>query len=407
MNAWRAISPGIIFCAACTLVTFFMPACLLETWVQKHGPVAEYVSRPLAKPKRTIEVLPENITDVATKPVWQSATVKWPFQRDGLPDVWLHWAPPELSPWEQFRYQPLYLSFGEAFWSVGASVARSDRTTEAAMLKDVDKALALKRVPVLVVVGFYAWWKRNGDKYPDDFGNRSRRGAFLALYQSEQLISFGANNIGTTLRLAKEWQANEVWDYAYSNLEILHRHNSTQKTRYMPPGCSRVMDVGVGWAENSRPKDRAGWLGERGPPAGLKLGHFAGQLQKVGGIGTWSSLQGYLSNHDVHVNFHRTNLCCPSKEPVESFRVATYASNHRCTMSQRSHPLDENAWRGAVHFATGPNMSQLYKELRKDARGCQAATAAACRERLTPLKLLLNSGLLEELPAGWPRSPRR
>mmetsp|Transcript_47630 Transcript_47630/g.113164 ORF Transcript_47630/g.113164 Transcript_47630/m.113164 type:complete len:124 (+) Transcript_47630:3-374(+) len=101
----------------------------------------------------------------------------------------------------------------------------------------------------------------------------------------------------------------------------------------------------------------------------------------------------------------------------EAMRAASMLSSGVCMFAEKS-GLDEEAYTGIVHFISGEEANETFREFRGNSaaiRRCQARSAQAYCERFQPLDLLNASGFLpqldriqsgEDLLKGHPRPPR-
>eukprot|EP00401_Gymnodinium_catenatum_P000693 CAMPEP_0117550408 /NCGR_PEP_ID=MMETSP0784-20121206/48666_1 /TAXON_ID=39447 /ORGANISM="" /LENGTH=440 /DNA_ID=CAMNT_0005347427 /DNA_START=57 /DNA_END=1376 /DNA_ORIENTATION=+ len=321
----------------------------------------------------------------------------WPFQRPGAPDVWVHWVPPRRLM-EEFVYMPVFATLGEAFWSLGASVALTNEYHCDALLANVSSAAAAGHLPILVAIGF---WSKSATTRTVAFLEASTRsGAYLVLYQSEQFLHTGNAHVLKVQELVERYRAKEVWDFTHSNMDFYRRFNFTVKTRYVPTGYSSFYDLGVSMDSPSRKDDRVGFLGgpsKRKWTTYKKIGIYS-LLHIEEKARTWGALRKYMEVYPMQLNVHhfecnsaREPLRCP---PLETFRMSFLLANKACVISARSHPGDEEAWRDIVHFEDVANTMHAFQRVKKNVRGCQESAHEAFKAKFAPTRLLTQSGFL-------------
>merc|ERR1712048_341714 len=108
----------------------------------------------------------------------------------------------------------------------------------------------------------------------------------MILYQSEPFSTVARNRYQALfLPAVTLYNASEVWDYSMSNIQFYKRAGFPVKTRYVPPGASLLLDANASLKGCLRSESYMGFLGQRQPPAGLKVSpsniKFAPQILHV------------------------------------------------------------------------------------------------------------------------------
>ena len=178
-------------------------------------------------------------------------------------------------------------------------------------------------------------------------------GKKIVVYQLEQLQTHWCN--ATNLAFLKA--ADEVWDYAESNLAILTAHGITAKLvpltivpelRKLPaPGtCEQDIDLLF-----------YGWLGQRRAQILGKLGQELGNLKIVLLNQVWGAeLDNYVSRSKIILNLHAYD-----NAPQEQVRLVYLVANHRLVLSEFS--TDTNHFPGAVVEADPNNMPGFVRQI--------------------------------------------
>merc|ERR1712129_168743 len=257
-----------------------------------------------------------------------------------------------------WMYQPLLFTLGEAFQEAGASVALMTQRENFAFLTSVKEALAQGRQPLVVAL---AYWFGDGKTLKDV----SKLGATIILYQTEPYPS--------PVQIAQDahyFRALETWDYSLANTACCYPPKTLFPHRYVPPGYVKANDFGVDLFSPRRKEDRIGFLGElRFRPEEVVNGYFdgfGGALHERADIWSVEDLAQYMQEYPVQLNRHKEQNCCPSTNSMESFRMSSILSNKACVISAPSHPLEQENWKGIVHFVELPDTPRAFQEIGKD-----------------------------------------
>eukprot|EP00403_Amphidinium_massartii_P045266 CAMPEP_0178458546 /NCGR_PEP_ID=MMETSP0689_2-20121128/47602_1 /TAXON_ID=160604 /ORGANISM="Amphidinium massartii, Strain CS-259" /LENGTH=300 /DNA_ID=CAMNT_0020084859 /DNA_START=245 /DNA_END=1144 /DNA_ORIENTATION=+ len=221
-----------------------------------------------------------------------------------------------------------------------------------------------------VVIGL-VWQIQARRKHPwpfwrQDMSQMARKGAYVILYQSEPWLDF----LPSIVSLAFGLQAL-VWEYSrgstlrYYNpanesrpVNITHdkmnstvtRGSSKLIIRYLPPGCSKTLDVQADVNASYRDEGHIGFIGrwhER-PPETQADYNFSGLVVDAGA--TWNvrtpeEWRAYLEHLPMQIGTHaRWN----EGKLFESFRAAQVITGGGCMLSEASSPEDEEDFDGIV-----------------------------------------------------------
>jgi len=312
--------------------------------------------------------------------------------------VWLHMMHSDLGV--SYLYEPVLISLQEAFEEAGATAVITDDThNNSAVLMGVRKAVAEGHQPL--VVGIALPW--SDDK--EFLRTLSEAGAYVVFYQTEPLPNFKE-----TVEFMAMSGAKELWDFSRANLAYFEKHMSEKKqkakfkTRYMPPGYARGLDFGVDLESSDQSKSSIGFLGHwtYRPKSVKKKYHklLGASLHSETHALTFKAQKTYLSKYPMQLNTHKDQNCCPSNNVMESLRMAVLLSNKACVISAPADRLDEDYWKGVVHFASIEETPALQKRLQGDLKACRQKSYETFRACYSVGRILEQSGFLDV----WPRT---
>jgi len=211
---------------------------------------------------------------------------------------------------------------------------------------------------------------------------------------------------------------DEIWDYSHQNMERCRSHapNGTQPTlRYVPAGLQPTNSSGP-CEHNASAAIFLGSTSERydSPHRLQMVADLAAdadvQLTVIGSAYTYDAQAAVFCEHAIGVNLHRIDACgfrdCCGRQPdvayapFESVRASTHLSAGIAFLSERSHPRDEAAFEGLVHFVDGSAaMAEAYRQVTADiAQKGAAEYAESLRSKYA--KLFVPHAILERAGIG-------
>ncbi|CAK0850682.1 unnamed protein product [Prorocentrum cordatum] len=208
-----------------------------------------------------------------------------------------------------------------------------------------------------------------------------------------------------------ECKAREVWDYSRANLAQFSKDGlvldslsvgSDVVARWVPPGYTALLEGGADLWSKTRKDDKLAFIGKlKSRPDGVlnslhQTPFWKGRVHEEGNVWNIQNLGRFVSEYPMQLILHKNQMCCPSDNVLETFRLAQLLPNKACVISAAVHPLDADGWGGIVHFFG--NMSEaeaVVSGLRKDVRACQRRSYALYKARFDSSKILAESGFLD------------
>jgi len=322
-----------------------------------------------------------------------SGGAQWPYFRQGVPDVFVHWFPDDHNDW---IYLPAILTVGSALSERGANVAYTRQEHLVGVVESVKESARHGRR--IIIVGFAYWAASVREETKAVFEECGQRGAFIVLYQTETLSYHRASIMPLIAESARRYYASEVWDYSKANLEVLAKAMPSITSRFFPPGYSEVLDGNVGLYHKLRDEARIGFLGRweyrsaHNSSKSVYTSLLNKSLVSATNVSSADSLANFLGQYPIQLNTHRADKCCPSTNPTEAFRFSQLLSNRACIVSSRSYIDDERFWQGMVHFVEAPAIAEHVSAIQKDVRTCQMQSYTKFKQCCTPSRLLESSG---------------
>lgn len=318
----------------------------------------------------------------------------WPYQRGGLPNVFIHWHAARLPKpeEEEWRYLPIFATLGQAFWELGASVALTNYQDRDALKHNITLLESNGVKPLIFVIKF---WASGIDQTLLDIKDK----AHIILYQSEPIPNqfLRKTMYKKIVRKATVYNALEVWDYSKANMKMYARRDYKTlgkfKSRLFPPGAATFLNVGVPFVEKNHRAESVAFLGQRFPPAGMPKYKTQLKTASASWIVNNSGLRDFLVENPVQFVYHRF---MEGTEPVEAFRASTLLMNKACVISQISDSDDEQWYEGLVVFNN--DLDAAFDKIKNDVLSCQTTSHNEYKRKFAPMALLESSGFLENPP---------
>jgi len=302
-------------------------------------------------------------------------------------------------------YGPALATLHEAFEGLGINVTIAEGTQSCQIIEDVRQMIQRSISVIVVSLGWICRDRRGhhnldgGCGYFDSLRTLGDLGAYVILYNTEP--SEGVQHY--VLAWADHVQAQEVWTYSYWNYEFYktiagQNESKTFIARYFPPGCAKLLDVGVKLDAADRELVKVAfagdWKNKRTPEAKKNYSWAIQQSPVVAqgqGLSTPDKWRAFLEKYPLQLNVH-SDL---NPGIFEAFRASVLLTNWACILSAPSMPMDEERFAGVVHFGWPQAMRTTYEGLRgSDAaiRGCQTTAHDTYCSRFSPLNLIVKSG---------------
>lgn len=305
---------------------------------------------------------------------------------------------PRVMVWQGERNEDGHLAF--MYWPVMSTLVQGFRHAAVELVAGAGLTREYKRQLARLRPGDIFVWVGLNERLSQPWSGLGQRRVKRIYYQTEPTPRHDCTHLTRPYKIEVE----EVWEFSHHNIEGCAKQTGAPKFRFVPPGFLPPPRRSSPLPDRTAPSSALVFFGSLERWSGrwrcfeaLK-GQMGEALQQTYSVWNESALSAFLHRHDFFLNLHKG--CERGHAPV-TFRHALLLSAAKLVVSERCHPLDEDAYKGLITFAPQQEMASIHsswaKLPRQEVVARQQSIAAGFRRRFAPQRIFENAGIYKEL----------